>query len=1066
MAADRHIAFDTDEGTWLSLDLSPDGRTIVFDLLGDLYVVDASGGRAQRLTDGPAFDSQPVFAPDGRSIAYLSDASGAEAIWIANADGSGARRVSPDDGDPILVSPEWSADGRTIFVSSYRADLNAFELWKFDVATQHGEPVIPIRASADEPRDNWLNTLGARPSADGRYLYYASHTGEFDNDHLPEWRIRRRDLATGRDETIVAAPRSPRTDMIIGTAMRPVVAPDGRTLVYATRVRGRTGLRVLDLETREDRWLAYPTQQDESMASGWRDLVPRADFSADSRSLYLNDDGHIVRIDLATGAKTTLSFTAHVDMTLPPLARTSIHEETGPVRARLIQAPKQSPDGRRLAFSALAHVYVMSLGRSAVPTRLTRTESPEFQPSWSHDGERVTYVTWTASTGGHVWIARANGRGEPQRVTRTAAYYTSPVFMPDGNAVLVLRSSNSVRMHSYMEYGALRDAELVRVPLDGSPERVLASGWMGGKPHFGSARGVAYLPMMDGLNAVRLDGSGRKALVHVVGPGWYFSEAPLPADDLRLSPDGRWLLAQTGQQLYLVAMPAAGEGVETIDLGAATPGHRRITDVGADFFEWSRDGREITWAVGSTFYRRPLSDVSFDPAAKPASAGSAGPAVESFVAKVEVPRDIPSGALLLRGATVLTMDADRVIDDADLLVVDGRIAAVGARGTVDVPARATIRDVAGRFIVPGFIDTHNHIADIRRGVLDLQSWGPAADLAYGTTTVFDPSSLSIDMFAYEDLIDAGLMTGSRIHTTGPALFSFNRFESREHVRAVLSRYRDHYRTLNLKQYRSGNRRVRQWIADAARELGMMPTCEGALSMKQNLTQVIDGYSGFEHALTAVPLRRDVVELVARSGTSYTTTLSITNGGPEGQDYFIVRDHPRDDVKLNRFFPQFVVDVKMQSRIWRELSEYLFPAVAAGAASVQRAGGLVGMGAHGETPGLGLHWEMQAHAMGGMRPLEILRAVTIDAARTIGRADELGSVSPGKFADLVILERDPRLDISNTLSIEAVMKNGRLYDDETLDEIWPTPRPLPAPWFWSDRAPPLPAVTDAHPTLQH
>jgi imidazolonepropionase-like amidohydrolase len=572
-----------------------------------------------------------------------------------------------------------------------------------------------------------------------------------------------------------------------------------------------------------------------------------------------------------------------------------------------------------------------------------------------------------------------------------------------------------------------------------------------------------YLAMMDGLNAVRLDGGGQRSLISVAGPGWYFSEAPLPADDLRLSPDGRWLLAQTAQQLHLVAMPHAGG---TVDLGAATPGHRRITDVGADFFEWSRDGREITWAVGSTFYRRPLSSVSFDPQTSPASATSAGAAVESFVANVDVPRDTPSGALLLRGATVLTMAADRAIDDADLLVVDDRIVAVGPRGTLDVPARATTRDVAGRFIVPGFVDTHNHIADIRRGVLDLQSWGPLANLAYGVTTVFDPSSLSIDMFAYEDLVDAGLMTGSRIHTTGPALFSFNRFESPEHVRAVLSRYRDHYRTLNLKQYRTGNRQVRQWIAAAARELGMMPTCEGALSMKQNLTQIIDGYSGFEHALTAVPLRRDVVELLARSRTSYTTTLSITNGGPEGQDYFIVRDHPRDDVKLNRFAPQYVVDVKMQSRTWRELSEYLFPAVAAGAASVQRAGGLVGMGAHGETPGLGLHWEMQAHAMGGMQPLEVLRAATIDAAKTIGRADELGSLAPGKFADLVILERDPRLDIANTLSIEAVMKNGRLYDDETLDELWPTPRALPALWFWNDRAPPLPDAATMHPTLRH
>jgi Tol biopolymer transport system component len=185
------------------------------------------------LTSGPAFDSQPVYSPDGRQIAWLSDASGAESIWVAQADGSQARRVSPDDGDPVLVSPEWSADGKTIFVSQFRADLNAFELWRFDVATQRGVPVVPIRATAEQPRSSWTSSLGARPSVDGRYLYYASHSGEFDFDRLPEWTIQRRDLGSNHDETLVSAPRSPRTDLVIGTAMRPAIAPDGRTLVYA-----------------------------------------------------------------------------------------------------------------------------------------------------------------------------------------------------------------------------------------------------------------------------------------------------------------------------------------------------------------------------------------------------------------------------------------------------------------------------------------------------------------------------------------------------------------------------------------------------------------------------------------------------------------------------------------------------------------------------------------------------------------------------------------------------------------------------------------------------------------
>jgi len=411
--------------------------------------------------------------------------------------------------------------------------------------------------------------------------------------------------------------------------------------------------------------------------------------------------------------------------------------------------------------------------------------------------------------------------------------------------------------------------------------------------------------------------------------------------------------------------------------------------------------------------------------------------------------------MLLRGATVITERGDEVIPDADLLIRDDRFAALGPRGTVAVPVDAGIWDVSGKWIVPGFVDTHDHIADIRRGILDFDSWGPLANLAYGVTTAFDPSPLSIDMLAYQDAVDTGRMLGSRIASTGPAIFSFNEFESYPQVRAVLSRYRDDYRVGNIKMYRSGNRRVRQWIAIAVRELGLQPTTEGALSMKLDMSQIIDGYAGNEHALTAVPLYADMIALVAKSGVGWTSTLQITNGGPEGQDYFIVRDHPAQDPKLNRFAPRFVVDMKTRMRTYREPDEYLFPRMAAGVAAVQRAGGLIGIGAHGEMPGLGFHWELQAHNMGGMTPAEALRAGTIGSATHIGRGADFGSIEPGKYADLVVLDRDPLKDVSNTLSIAAVMEGGRLRDGRTLDELWPESRPLPRRWYCDDRPPGTP-----------
>ena len=1035
----RHIDIDTERGTWLSPDLSPDGASIVFELLGDLYRIPAQGGEARALTTGMAFDSQPVFSPDGGSIAFVSDRSGPENLWIMASNGSNPRQVTHLQGNAVLTSPAWSADGRSIFVSDYKADKNAFELWRYALANGVGDMVVPIKAAPDQPREAWSSVLGAFPSSDGNDLYFAQHIGANDFDRLPEWIIVRRDLRTGKQETLVSAPRSPRPDLLLGTAFRPAVSHDGRLLVYGARERGLTGLRILNLKTREDRWLKFPVQQDESQASGWRDLLPRHVFSRDDKAVIVNLRGQIVSIDIASGAETAIPFHVKQSVGIGPSTRQDIRQEEGPVRARIIQTPVSSPDGRTLAFSALGSIYTLPLTGSARPRRITAG----FQPSWSPDGRRLVFVRWTAREGGHLWTAPASG-GEPVRVSETAAYYTLPVITPDGKQVVALRSSNAVRMHSYMEYGALRQSELVRMPMPPSAAehefvpgvaQVVVTGTMGGTPHFSADPTVVNLTFGDGLHAVKLDGSGDRLLANVTGPGWYFVEGRAAMDDLRLSPDGHWLLAQIAQQLHLLRMPAPGA---TVDIAQPEVADRQLTDVGADFFGWADGGRSITWGLGSTFYRRALT--------------ANGAKTEVFPAHVEVPRAQVRGALLLRGATVVTERGDEVIPDADLLVVDDRIAALGPRGSVKVPAHARIWPVPGKWIVPGFIDTHDHVADIRRGILDFESWGPLANLAYGVTTAFDPSSLSIDMLAYEDAIDAGLMPGSRIATTGPALFSFNEFASYAQVRAVLSRYRDAYRLGNVKMYRSGNRRVRQWIAMAARELGLQPTTEGALSMKLDMTQIIDGYAGNEHALTAVPLYDDMISLLSKSGVGWTATLQITNGGPEGQDYFIVRDHPADDPKLNRFAPHYVVDMKTRTRMFRELDEYLFPRVAASAAAVQRAGGLIGIGSHGEMPGLGFHWEMQAHAMGGMTPAEVLQAGTIGSAAHIGRAGEFGSIEPGKFADLVILNRDPLVNIANTLAIDAVMLGGRLRDGVTLDERWPEARALSRRWYCDDRPP--------------
>jgi hypothetical protein len=266
---------------------------------------------------------------------------------------------------------------------------------------------------------------------------------------------------------------------------------------------------------------------------------------------------------------------------------------------------------------------------------------------------------------------------------------------------------------------------------------------------------------------------------------------------------------------------------------------------------------------------------------------------------------------------------------------------------------------------------------------------------------------------------------------------------------VLTKYREHYRTRNIKAYMSGNRKQRQWIAQVSNELQIIPTTEGGLDLKMDLTHAIDGLGGTEHSLPIVPLYKDVVELVAQSGMGYTPTLLVSYGGPWAEEYFYTTTEVHDDIKLNRFTPHDVIDAKTKRRQWFRKDEHVFTRIAEQAKKIIHAGGRVGVGSHGQLQGLGYHWELWALASGGLTPHEALRAATIHGAEIIGRNQELGSIEEGKFADLVILGANPLDGIENSNTIKYVMKNGELFEGDTLNQIWPVRKPLPPLWFWDD-----------------
>ena len=177
---DRTIEFTTDEGTWISLDVSPDGKTIVFELLGDLYTLPIAGGEAKAITTGLAFDSQPSYSPDGKTIAFVSDRDGADNLWIAGVDGSAPGR-SPRTSRACSPLPSWTPDGEYVLVSRQpQLPWGAFELWMYHVRGGSGVQVTKGKTKPGFDRDDYVHAIGAVASKDGKYLYYTKRNKLFN----------------------------------------------------------------------------------------------------------------------------------------------------------------------------------------------------------------------------------------------------------------------------------------------------------------------------------------------------------------------------------------------------------------------------------------------------------------------------------------------------------------------------------------------------------------------------------------------------------------------------------------------------------------------------------------------------------------------------------------------------------------------------------------------------------------------------------------------------------------------------------------------------------------------
>ncbi|MEZ5421434.1 MAG: hypothetical protein R2708_29410, partial [Vicinamibacterales bacterium] len=568
--------------------------------------------------------------------------------------------------------------------------------------------------------------------------------------------------------------------------------------------------------------------------------------------------------------------------------------------------------------------------------------------------------------------------GTPETLTGHEGYYLDPVFTPDGTRIAFLAGAASDQLYAILldtpppdhdgpdspaEIGGIDPPDTLEIrvmPAAGGTQTLVGSAQGGRGLHFTrSDNERVYFRSNRGLASVTLGGFDRRTHLRVTGEGP--GTSPPAADEIRLSPDGTRVFVSLQGRHHLFALPRVGR--ETVEMRiqggnadrTAVP-VTRMSAEGGDYLDWTADGNTVVWALGAQVFRQAV--------------GAAEPQRTEVV--VEVPRARPTGSVLLTGGRLITMNGDQVIDSGDILVTDNRIAAVGPRGKVAAPSGVRRIDLRGKTVIPGLVDVHAHMW-APRGLHQTAVWQYYANLAYGVTTTRDPQTSTPDVFAYADMVDAGMIAGPRVFATGPGVFSSSGISSREAAVNFIRRYKDAYKTNTLKQYVAGDRLVRQWIIEACRELGITPTIEGSLDLKLNLTQIADGYTGQEHSFPIMPLHTDVVEFVARTRTYYTPTTLVAYGAPWTENYYFETENTVGDQKLNKWIPNELLDTMIRRRgQWFIPEEYGHTKIGRQVADIVHAGGRAGLGSHGQLQGLGAHWETWNLGSGGLTPHETLK----------------------------------------------------------------------------------------------
>lgn len=973
----RDVRLTLGEGTSMAAALSPDGRTLAIDLQGVLWTLPASGGTARRiLADG--YDAHaPAWSPDGTRLAFQAYERDTWHIWTVRPDGSDLRQVTSGPFDDR--EPHWSPDGTRLAFSSDRT--GHYDIWTVTLASGALQRVTTNPANDSMPA--W--------SPDGLEIAFVS-----DRDARG---IYARHVERGTERQLAAD---------TATLYAPSWSPDGRTVAY-TAIDGVTA-----------RLMVGTT----SIADAAEDVFPfRAHWVSPSELLY-TADGHIRRRPSAGGPARDVPFTVALAFTreaFTPRRPSVLHDGPQPVRG--LMHPAISPDGSTVAFAALGDLWLLSTREGdGVPRRLTRDAAIETNPVWSPDGRSLAYAS-DREGGAALWV-RDLTAGTDRRI---APEGTTAAWSPDGTRLAYLDTDatlNVVRVASREHWQVHpRLFEPGRPSFSPDGRAVVMSAlrpystrfregtnqvlWVAVEPQT-TADGRAGYPPDRWMDPIPHKSVGMRGNL---GPVW--------------SPDGREMAAIVDGLLTVYAVAANGE---------PTGPPRRLSTELASTPSWTADSRHILYQTTDRFR---LVDVTDG-------------ATRDIVPQWTWTPAAPSGPVTVHAGRLFDARAGGGVQrDVDVVIDGGRIRSVAPHA--EGQHRGTVVDASNGTVLPGLIESHTHL---------LKSYGEGLGriwLAFGITTVRNPAGDPYEAQEEREAVESGARVGPRLVTTGEPLDGTRIYypggvalDGGGLVEAHLARAKALDYDFIKTYVRLPDLLQKRLIAGAHR-LGLPVTSHEiypAVAYGADGVEHIRGTSRRGYSPKTSELRRsyqDVVRLLTASGMTITPTITIQGGFAvlNARDPWWVTD-PR----VARLFPASVLAAGKAAA-----SKPLAGAELAGreatvtaqerfVAAVVRGGGRVIAGT--DSPinpyGVALLSELEHYVRGGLTPAEVIRSATAVPAEAMGLGAELGTIEPGKLADLVVVDGDPLTAITDLRRTRRVIRGGIVHDVDALLAGQPAPRP--------------------------